>query len=173
MTCDKFRAFLPDMLLDSTHAPAHISIDMRQHLAECPGCQTEWKELQATMELLDEWKAPEPSAYFDTRMAARLRQEKQAQAPGWLERLRTRLLFDSNLHLRPAMAVALALLVVAGAGSYEGFESLNRTPPPAPTVSATVNDLELLDRNAQALQQLAAFDDSDAAVGYKTGGRSD
>ncbi len=173
MTCDKCRAFLPDMLLDPTHAPAHISIDMRQHLAECTGCQTEWKELQATMELLDEWKAPEPSAYFGTRMAARLRQEKEAPAPGWLERLRTRVLFDSNLHLRPAIAAALALLLIAGAGSYEGFVSLNHTPRPAPTVSATVNDLELLDRNAKTLQQLAAFDDSDAAVRYKTGGSSD
>ncbi len=125
--------------------------------------------MQATMRLLDAWEAPEPGAYFDTRMAARLREEKSSKAPGWLEQIRTHLLFDNNLHLRPVMAGAFALLMIVGAGSYEGFVSLNRTPPARQTVSATVNDLELLDRNAQTLQQLAAFDDPDATVGQGSG----
>ncbi len=165
MTCDKLQAFLPDMLLDPARAAGPISVEARQHLLECSTCQADWKELQATMQLLDTWHVPEPSPYFDTRMAARLREEKNSKAPGWLERMRTRMLLEGNLSLRPALAAAFALLLIIGAGSYEGFVSLNRTPPPRQTISATVNDLELLDRNAQTLQQLAAFDSTDAAVG--------
>ncbi len=161
MTCDKLQAFLPDMVLGSAYVPA----DARQHLVDCSTCQKNWNELQATMRLLDTWEAPAPSPYFDVRMAARLREEKNSKSPGWLERMRARFLFDSNLHLRPAMAAAFALLLVVGAGSYEGFVSLNRTEQPRQTVSATVNDLELLDSNAQTLQELAAFDNTDAAAG--------
>ena len=168
MTCDKFQAFLPDMMLE----PSHVSAAVRQHLAECSACRTEWNELQATMQLLDEWKAPEPSPYFDTRMAARLRQEKTSEAPAWWQRVRARLLFDSSLHFRPAMAAALGLLLIVGAGTYEEFSHLNRTPPPAPAVSATVKDLELLDSNAQTLQQLASFDETDATVGPAAGANS-
>ena len=173
MTCKKFQTFLPDMLLDSASAPiaSRLPIEIQEHLASCSSCQNDWRELQATMQLLDAWKAPDPGPYFDTRMAARLRAERSSEAPGWLERMRAHLLFDSKLHLRPAMAAAFALLLIAGVGSYEGFVSLNRThPAQQQTVSATVNDLELLDRNAQTLQQLAAFDDTDATVGQGSSG---
>ncbi len=170
MTCDKLQAYLPDLLLDSARVPAHVPVDVRQHLMECSSCQNELQELQATMQLLDGWEVPEPSPYFDTRMAARLREEKNSKAPGWLERIRIRLMFGRNLHLRPAVAVACALLLVVGAGSYEGFVSVNRTQAPGQTVSATVNDLELLDRNAQTLQEMAAFDSADATVGQSSNG---
>lgn len=161
MTCDKLRTFLPDMIFDSMHVPS----DARRHLEDCPSCQNEWKELQATMLLLDAWKAPEPGPYFDVRMAARLREEKNSQAPGWLERLRSQFLFNSNLRLRPAMAAAFALLLIVGAGSYEGIVNLDQTKSSTgQSVSATVRDLELLDSNAQTLQQMAAFDDTDAGI---------
>lgn len=157
MTCEKFETFLPDMVLDSAQVPA----DVRRHVLECSVCRAELDEFVATMRLLNTWEAPAPTPYFDTRMMARLRQEKNSPAPGWLERMRTRLMFGSGLQLRPAMAAAFALLLIAGGGSYEGFVSLNRTPHPQQTVSATVADLELFDSNAQTLQQMAAFDDAD------------
>ena len=156
MTCEKLKTFLPDMVLD----PAHVPTEARQHLRECSSCENDWKELEATLRLLDTWQAPAPTPYFDIRLAARLREEKTSPAPGWLERTRMRLLFGSDLHLRPLMAGAFALLLVVSGGSYAGFVSLNRTVPQNPTVSATVTDLELLDANAQTLQQLAAFDDA-------------
>jgi hypothetical protein len=162
MTCEKLQAFLPDMLLD----PAHVPADARQHLRECSNCERDWKELQNTMLLLDTWEVPEPSPYFDTRLAARLREEKLAGSPGWMERVRMRLLFGSNLQLRPLMAGAFALILVVGGGSYAGFVNLNRTiPQQQQKVSATVKDLELLDSNAQTLQQLAAFDDTSVDSG--------
>lgn len=166
MNCEKLQRWLPDMLLD----PACVPADARQHLRECSRCETEWKELQDTMLLLDDWQVPEPSPYFATRLSARLHEEKETGSVTWLERLRMRLLFGSNLHLRPMMAGGFALLLIVSGGSYAGFESLNRTVPPQQTVSATVTDLELLDSNAQTLQQLAAFDDAGFDAGAPTSG---
>ena len=170
MKCEKLQAYLPDMIFDPTRVPA----EAMQHVKECPGCAGELKELQATMQLLDSWKAPEPSPYFDTRLAVRLREARESEAPGWMERLRLHLLFGSNLHLRPAVAAAFALLVIVSGGSYMGIVSLNHTanvvPPHQPAVSATVNDLELLDSSAQTLQQLASFDETNADGGPVNGG---
>ena len=169
MKCEKLPVHLPDMIFDPTRVPAEAV----QHVKECPRCAGEWKELQATMQLLDAWKAPEPSPYFDARLAVRLREARESEAPGWLERLRLHLMFGSDLHLRPAAAAAFALLLVVGGGSYFGIASLNRTVvPQQQVVSATVNDLELLDSNAQTLQQLAAFDETSSDSTPTTDGGS-
>jgi hypothetical protein len=160
MKCERLQGYLPDMIFDPTRVPA----EAMQHVKECSACGGELAELRATMQLLDSWKAPEPSPYFDTRLAVRLREARASEAPGWLERLRLHLLFGSNLHLRPAVAGAFALAIIVSGGSYVGVVSLNH--PVAPrhqqAVSATVNDLELLDSNAQTLQQLASFDETNA-----------
>lgn len=159
MKCEKLRVYLPDIIFDPTRVPA----EAMQHVKECASCSVELKGLQATMQLLDSWKTPEPSPYFDTRLRVRLREARESESPGWLEKLRLRLLFGSNLHLRPAVAATFALLIIVSGGSYMGIVSLNRTVtvvPPQPAVSATVNDLELLDSNAQTLQQLASFDET-------------
>ena len=167
MKCEKLQVYFPDMIFD----PARVPAEAVQHLRECSRCAAEWQELQATMQLLDSWKAPEPSPYFDTRLAVRLREARESTAPGWLERLRLRLLFGNNLHLRPAAAAAFALLIVVGGGSYMGVVNLNHAAPPhQQAVSATVNDLELLDSNAQTLQQLAAFDDTSTDGNPAAGG---
>ena len=76
MKCEKLQGYLPDMILDPTRVPA----EAMQHVTECPNCAGELKELQATMQLLDSWKAPEPSPYFDTRLAVRLREARESEA---------------------------------------------------------------------------------------------
>ena len=169
MKCEKLQAYLPDMIFDPTRVPT----EAMQHVTACAACAGELKELQATMQLLDSWKAPEPSPYFDTRLSVRLREARESEAPGWLERLRLYFLFGSNMHLRPALAAAFALLVIVSGGSYMGIVSLNQSVtvalPHQPAVSATVNDLELLDSNAQTLQQLASFDETNADGGPVNG----
>lgn len=174
MTCGDFKNLLPDLLFDDGACPPATIAEAERHATECASCGQEWREMRATMELLEEWKDPEPSSYFDARLSARLREEARSPAPGWMERLRTRLHFGNAFHLRPAMAAAVAVLfVAAGAGSYVGFESLQSAMSPHPAVSATVQDLEFLDANAQTLDQLAAFDDSGAlptAVSGSVGG---
>jgi hypothetical protein len=66
------------------------------------------------------------------------------------------LTFSTGRRLRPAMSGALALVLVAGAGTYAGvYEHALHTSSSQPaSVSATVNDLRIMDNNAQALQQM-------------------
>jgi len=60
-----------------------------------------------TMALLDEWKAPEPSPYFDVRLQARLREEMAKPQAGWLSWFR-----------RPVLAAALTVLLGVGVGLF-------------------------------------------------------
>jgi hypothetical protein len=141
-----------NLLLD----PAAASPAARAHVAACAECGKELRELQAAMLALDAWEAPEPTPYFDTRLAARLREEK-ANPPATLwERMRARLLYGSNLEFRPIAAGALALLLMLGGGTAIWMQ--NGTQPPAPQASAIVHDLQLLDGNAQVYQQLNSLD---------------
>ena len=81
MNCNQIRELLPE-LAAGMHAATHEP-EVEQHIASCTACATRLLELQKTMALLDEWQAPEPSPYFDTRMQARLREEMARPAAGW------------------------------------------------------------------------------------------
>lgn len=152
MNCKAIKAQMIDLLLD----PAAASPAAREHVAACADCGRELAELQATMQALDAWEAPEPSPYFNTRLQAQLREEQANPPAGWWERIRARLLYSSNLHLRPVAAGALALLLMMGGGT--AFWMQQSTPHRAPQESATVHDLQLLDGNAQVYQQLNSLD---------------
>jgi hypothetical protein len=148
MNCKDCQSVLLDLLLDSG-APSNAAA--RSHVESCAGCNQEFKSLKATFTLLDTWKAPEPSPYFDQRLAVRLREE-QARAPeGWFERLKSRLLFNTGRQFRPALAGALALALVVGGGTFANLSGVGRSSPEA---SATVQDLQILDKNDQALQAM-------------------
>ena len=152
MDCKATRTELADLLLD----PAAASAAARQHVEGCAPCRPELAALERTMLAMDAWQAPEPSPYFDVRMAARLREEKANPPASWWERTRARLLYSSNLHLRPMAAGALALLLMAGGGTAFWVE---HTPTrPHQQESATVRDLQSLDGNAQVFQQLSTLD---------------
>ncbi len=156
MDCKTTKTCLADLLLD----PAAASSTAREHVAACADCSRELDELRATMAAMDAWEAPEPTPYFDTRLAARLREEKENPPASVWERMRARLLYGSNLHLRPVAAGALALLLLMGGGTAVWVQHGGQ--PPAPQESATVHDLQLLDGNAQVYQQLNSLDaDSD------------
>ena len=155
MICRKVRANFANLLFD----PQSVPVELRNHLEDCAECNMELASLEATMNLMDEWKAPEPSPYFDSKLAVRLREEQRAEPAGLLERMRTRLLFGSNLHLRPIAVGALALLIIIGGGTYAGLMSSSSSAPVK--TSATVEDLKSLDDNAQVFQQLNSLDQSD------------
>lgn len=148
MNCKLCQDALPSLLLDPA-ARAHAAA--RAHIAACAACAQDLASLQATLALLDAWQAPEVSPYFDQRLAVRLREMQSAPAPGWFERLRTRLQLNTGHQFRPAMAGAFALVLVVGGGSF-GIATLQH--PRAVQASAAVNDLQLLDKNGQALQQM-------------------
>ena len=148
MNCKDCQSVLLDLLLDPG-APSNVAA--RSHVESCAKCNQEFKSLEGTFALLDEWKAPEPSPYFDQKLAVRLREE-QARAPeGWFERLKSRLLFNTGRQVRPALAGALALLLLVGGGTFANLSGFGHSTPQA---SAAVQDLQILDKNDQALQAM-------------------
>jgi hypothetical protein len=146
--CKTCQAALPDLLLDPA-APANAAA--RAHIAACADCASELASLQATMSLLDTWQTPGISPYFDQKLAVRIREVQAAPAAGWFEQLRTRLLLNTGRQFRPALAGVMALLLIAGGGT---LGVTNWSHPQPAQASATVNDLQILDKNQQALQQM-------------------
>ena len=162
--CAKLKSSLPDLLLDPAALSTTMRMQLDQHLLACRECREELTGLQATMNLLDSWHAPEPSPYFQTRMQARLRAEKEAAPEGFWERLRSRMLFSTNVPMRAvgAAGLAVALILGGGTGIYE-MHVANQAPQTQ--ASATVRDLQSLDGNAQVFQQLSSLDTDDADSG--------
>ncbi len=158
MNCKDCQTALPDLLLD----PASVAATRaRNHLDGCPECQEELNSLQATFNLLDAWEAPEPSPWFDRRLEIKVREAEAAAPAGWLERMKSRLLFNTGRQLRPALAGALALALLIGGGtvaSVSGGLHARST-----TVSATVQDLQILDRNDQTFQAMDELQDDGPA----------
>jgi hypothetical protein len=151
-TCKGMEARLAEMLLDPEAAPEKV----KAHVAACANCTRELAELQATMNLLDTWEAPEPSPYFMTRLDARMREERAAAPEGWLSRLRARLAFGPQMHVRPLAAMALSVMMLLGGGFYLGVNGWEQPEQPGPN-AFVVHDLQTLDNNAQVLDQMEAM----------------
>src|ERR1035438_8460759 len=100
MDCKQIQELLPDLAAGMED----FTPEVKKHIASCDACSAQLHDFQKTMALLDEWQAPEPSSYFDTRFEARLREEMARPAAGWLGWLR-----------RPAWAMSAAGVVLAGA----------------------------------------------------------
>src|SRR5437899_10812083 len=133
MKCNEIREMLPD-LAAGFNAPG---IDVNDHLRSCADCAGTLSEFRKTMALLDEWQAPEPSQYFDTRLQARLREEAAKQPVSWLAWLR-----------RPAIAVSMAVALVAGSTLF--IERKGNGGGPV-TPGTAVSDLQVLDVNHDML----------------------
>ncbi len=125
MNCKDCQTALPDLLLDPA-APGNIAA--RAHLQSCSACNQEFTSLQSTFDLLDLW-----------------------EAPGWFERVRSRVLFNTGRQFRPALAGGLALALIIG-GTVASVTVGH--PVPKVAASATVNDLQILDKNVQVLQTM-------------------
>lgn len=160
--CKTCHTALADLLLDKSYAAAHPEV--ASHMADCAACRKELEELQATFALLDDWKAPDVSPYFDTKLQARLREAQASEPEGFWARTRAFLTYSTGHRLRPALAGAMVLAVVlAGGGTFAGFYHGGTI---AVQASPTVNDLKLLDNNAQAVQQMdQLLDGSDDSSG--------
>ncbi len=147
---------LAELLLD----PVKASAKVRAHVEGCERCQKDLAELQATIGALDTWQAPEPSPYFMTRMNARLREEREAEPAGWLgsriARLQAGFAYGPQTHLRPLAAMALTCVLLVGGGAYLGVTDWNQPAQPAGQ-AAVVHDLQILQNNAQVLNQLESL----------------
>ena len=59
-------------ILDAAADLEARSIDLEAHLRSCRSCWAKFHELQRTMDVLDEWRCPEPSSRFDSQLRGRL-----------------------------------------------------------------------------------------------------
>jgi len=157
--CAGMDAKLANLLLDPEAVPAKV----QAHLNGCERCRRSLDELRAAMAQLDSWKAPEPSAYFLSRLHARMREERAAEPVGWLKNLsaqwRARQLYGPATHLRPLAAMALTALLLVGGGAYMGVTNWDKQPA-SPEQAAVVHDLQTMDSNAQLLDQLETLSSS-------------
>jgi hypothetical protein len=145
MNCKDIRELMPDLAAGLNAATP----EMNDHIHSCTGCTEKLKEFRQTMALLDEWQAPEPSPYFDTRLHARLREEAAKQPVGWLQWIR-----------RPAMAVSLALAMVVGITLFQNDAGRPPIgPPPVAAIGTAVGDLQALDKNHDLYSDFDVLDD--------------
>ncbi len=151
----------PDAEAGAAAEPIHgaAAMQVAAHLAGCATCREELEQLQATYALLDSWTAPEPSAFFDSRLHVRLREVRAEEPERLWSRVRSFFLYSTRQRLRPVLAGALAVAVIAGGGgTFAGL--CGHQDAMAIKTSPTVNDLKILDNNAQALQQMDELLDS-------------
>jgi len=154
MKCDEIRELMPDLAAGLNA----VTPEMKAHLDSCSECAGKLEALRQTMALLDEWQAPEPSPYFDTRLRARLREEAAKQPTGWLQWMR-----------RPALAASLALLMVLGVtliqkggrGNISWFpaEQVASGPQLPAEPGTAVGDLQALEKNHDLYADFDVLDD--------------
>src|SRR5208337_2073309 len=122
--CAEMDKKLASLLLEPDAAPAALQAKLQMHLAECERCRRELHELRATMALMDAWEAPEPNPYFLTRLEARQRELREAEPAGllarWFARVSAGFAYGSQAHVRPLAALALAVVLLVGGGTYLG-----------------------------------------------------
>ncbi len=147
MTCKDAHEYLLDAAQGSAADPG-----LEEHLCSCASCAQQLQSLRQTMTLLDEWEAPEPSPYFDSRLHARVREVAAAAAPSWLDWLR-----------KPAIAFALAVLMVVGITLFRNAPShnaaSNQNPPAVTQTGTAVSDLQELEHDEDMYANFDLLDD--------------
>ncbi len=152
MKCENIREEFMETLLSGAVV---ASPDVQEHLRSCATCAHELASLRQTMALLDEWRAPQPSPYFSSRLRARVREEASVQPAGWLAWLR-----------RPVVAATAMVLVAVGVsllevGNFQDSSTIATKDGAAVRVTATgnaVSDLQYLDKNADLFSEFDALD---------------
>lgn len=152
MSCEKMQELMPEVASGAeTPSPA-----LKSHLAACGKCAETLEAMRSTMALLDEWKVPEPSPYFDTRMQALLREEKQKAPAGAFAGVMT-------WFRRPVLGIVTVAVVSFGAAFLTGdrFPTVHNDVPKQTVARGTaVGDLEFLDKQSDLLQDFDALESS-------------
>ena len=145
MTCKEVH----EHLLDAAQENSVAGVD--EHLSSCSNCVQELDSMRRTMALLDEWQAPEPSPYFDSRLRALLR-EAAAQPRSWLAWVRG-----------PAVAFALALLMVVSIALFRNAPNHDASPQnsqnPVVHIGTAVGDLQELEHDGDMYANFDVLDE--------------
>ncbi len=151
MQCNEIK----ELMLDVAAGAGEATPAMNEHLLGCPDCAGKWAGMRQTMALLDEWQAPDPSTYFDTRLAARMREERaKPERAAWLSWMRAPVL---------AGALALVLTMAGGIGLYTNHKSRNVADNHEGTIviepGTPVGDLQTLDKDEDLYANFDVLDD--------------
>jgi hypothetical protein len=151
LKCDEIRERMPEVAAGFDG----LTTDESRHLESCAACAEHLKAMHATMTLLDEWQAPEPSPYFDVRLQARLREEMAKPQTGWLHWFR-----------RPVLAAALTVLMGVGVGLFFTHDGGIYRSAEEPSITAevaepgtAVSDLQALEKNHDLYSDFDLLDD--------------
>ena len=158
MICEKLRPELMEAVLSG---PQVLSAEAQEHLHGCAACANELASFGATMPLLEEWEAPEPSPYFSSRLMARVREEMVAPPRDWFAWLR-----------RPIAIAAAAVLIAVGVtmleidhwnqqhNTFANNDGVVRVSAPG----TAVGDLQYLDKNADLFSEFDALDNGQSST---------
>ncbi len=152
MKCEEIREVMPDLAAGLMEATP----EMGGHLAECSACAGKMEEFRQTMALLDEWKAPEPSPYFDVRLQARLREEMAKSQAGWLTWFRRPVLAAS---LTVLMGIGVGLFFTKGDGVYNSRNNIVADSQVQAEPGTAVSDLQALEKNHDLYSDFDLLDD--------------
>jgi hypothetical protein len=154
MRCEEIREMMPDL----ASGVMGMTPEVGGHLTGCGACAGTMEEFQKTMALLDEWRAPEPSAYFDVRLQARLREEMAKPQASWLAWFR-----------RPVLAAALSVLMAVGIGLFftknggiyksDPLVAANDGSAQSTEPGTAVSDLQALENNHDLYSDFDLLDD--------------
>ena len=151
MKCEQIR----EQMFDLMTAEAPLAAEVQSHLDSCPACSAELASMKQTMALLDEWQAPEPTPFFDTRLQALLREEKAKAA--------TKRSSVLDWFRRPVLAAAAAVALVIGGGVYAGMNLHGKIGNGGQNIDIAadpaVKDLQTLDKDQDVINNFAALDD--------------
>jgi anti-sigma factor RsiW len=155
MKCKDIQEVMPDL----ASGLVEVTPEIGSHMAGCGACATKMREFQQTMALLDEWKAPEPSPYFDVRLQARLREEMAKPQAGRLGWFRRPVLAAA---LTVLMGVGVGLFYAKGGGMYNSQDSEVATmdsPVQSAEPGTAVGDLQALEKNHDLYSDFDLLDD--------------
>ncbi len=153
MKCEEIREMMPDM----ASGLMGMTPEIGGHLAGCAACRGKMEEVRQTMALLDGWRAPEPSPYFDVRLQARLREEMAKPQAGWLAWFRRPVLAAA---LTVLMAVGVGLFFSKGSAIYKGDDEVAVNDTLSPSAEGTaVSDLQSLEKNHELDADFDLLDD--------------
>jgi len=153
MKCEEIREMIPDL----ASGLMGMTPEIGGHLVGCSACAGKMEEVRQTMALLDEWRAPEPSPYFDVRLQARLREEMAKPQAGWLAWFRRPVLAAA---LTVLMAVGVGLFFSKGSGMYRfGDDEVAAVDSQSTEPGTAVSDLQALEKNHDLYSDFDLLDD--------------
>jgi|ERR1700728_234225 anti-sigma factor RsiW len=147
MKCDEIRERMPDLAAGFSQPTG----DEGKHLESCGACAQQLQALRATMALLDQWQAPEPSPYFDVRLQARLREEMAKPEASWLRWFRRPVLAAA---LTVCLAVGVGVFFTGDGGIYKHTQEASIAEP-----GTAVSDLQALEKNHDLYSDFDLLDD--------------